>query len=108
MTRQYRTFQEMKVSHFRNHPEDLSSYLAISFEESKKDGDWSTFLVALRTAVETKGSMTDLANALGRSRPSLYKTLNENATPQLESIEAILEHLGCELSIRPLAKEKVK
>lgn len=103
MTRRYRTHEDASIEHFRNHPEEIGEYLAIAFDESKEDGDWRAFLIALRIAVETKSSMAEVAENLGRSRPSLYKTLSENGNPRLETVEAILREVGFELTVRPTA-----
>lgn len=96
-----RSFEEVTVEHFRRHPHEIPLYLDIAFRESKEDGNWEAFMLALRIAVEAKDGMTETARRLGKSRPSLYKTLSGKGNPKLDTVESILRSVGCRLTIEP-------
>jgi len=101
MADQLRSFEEATVEHFRNHPGEIAPYLDVALEESEKDGNWEAFLLALRIAVEATAGIGGGAEKLGRSRTSLYKTLSSRGNPRWATVEAILEQVGCRLSVQP-------
>lgn len=103
MKRKFRTFEEVTVEYYKHNPEQIPSYLKIAFEESERDGNRAAFLLALKIAVEASSGMAEFAKKLGKSRTSLYKTLSEKGNPLFETIDAILQQLGCRLTIQPMS-----
>jgi probable addiction module antidote protein len=53
---------------------------------------------ALSIAAKAKG-MTEVAQKVGVTRASLYKSLSENGNPRFETISRIVEALGCKLVV---------
>ena len=76
-------------------PEEAREYLNAALEDENPE----VFLLALKDIVDANSSMTQLAQATGRNRESLYKTLSEKGNPQLNSIRSILSNLGFKLAI---------
>ncbi len=67
-------------------------------EESVTSGDTSDFIHALNIAARAKG-MTEVANKVGVTRASLYKSLSEDGNPRFETISKIVNALGCHLAV---------
>lgn len=74
--------------------EDIREFL----KEVANTGDASDFIHALNIAARAKG-MTEVAKQAGVTRASLYKSLSENGNPRYETINKIVEALGCKLVV---------
>lgn len=92
-------FDDFLVNHLRNNPREIPLFLQEAFDQSKEDQNWAAFMISLRAAVEAKGGVTELAEQMGCSRTSLYKTLSQNGNPKLETTEKIMNYLGLKLTI---------
>jgi probable addiction module antidote protein len=108
MTPTYRTWEETQIEHFRKHPEQIPLLLNIGFEQAEKSGEWGAFLHALRTVAEAQGGLGVLAEKLGCSRTTLYRTLSSAGNPRLETLGAILRVFGLRLGVEPLPPAKAK
>lgn len=53
--KRYRTFDEVKEEHFRNHPDEIDGYITAIFEEYAEDKDIATLLASLRVISHIKG-----------------------------------------------------
>jgi len=73
---------------------DIKEFL----QELSSTGSYSDFLHGLATASKAKG-MTQVAQQAGVTRASLYKSLAEDGNPRFETINKIVEALGCKLAI---------
>ena len=74
--------------------EDIREFL----KEVANTGDSSDFIHALNIAARAKG-MTEVAKQAGVTRASLYKSLSETGNPRYETINKIVEALGCKLVV---------
>jgi probable addiction module antidote protein len=74
--------------------EEIAAYLDAALEE----GEPALFLVALGNVARARG-VTQLAEATGLNRESLYKMLSEQGNPEFQSIDKLLQALGLRLSI---------
>ena len=74
--------------------EDIKMFL----QEAAKNGNASEFVHALGPAARAK-SMTDIANKVGVSRTSLYKSLEEDSNPSFLTVSKVLEAVGCQWSV---------
>jgi probable addiction module antidote protein len=74
--------------------EEIAAYLNAALEE----GEPTLFLVALRNIARARG-MSELAEAAGLNRESLYKMLSEQGNPEFYSIDKLLQALGLRLSV---------
>ena len=104
----YRTWEETQVEHFQKHPEDIQHFVNFAFEEAEKAGDWGAFLDVIRTVAEAQGGLGRLAEKLGCSRTTLYRTLSSKGNPRLETLGAILRVFGLQLAVQPVAKAEGK
>ena len=73
---------------------DIKEFL----QELSSTGTYSDFIHGLSTASKAKG-MTEIAQQAGVTRASLYKSLSEDGNPRFETINKIVEALGCKLVI---------
>lgn len=94
--REYRTFDEVQEEHYRNHPEEIDSFLATAFEEYAKDGCTSALLAELRMIARVKG-VSDIARQTGISRKGIQKALSEQGNPEFQSISSIMQAMGYQL-----------
>lgn len=74
--------------------DDIREFLA----EASQSGDIKHLLHCLGIAARAKG-MTEVAKQAGVTRASLYKSLDENASPKLDTLVKVLDVFGCKLSI---------
>lgn len=77
-------------------PEGAAAFLADALET----GDAGYIQHALGVLARAKG-MTDIAEASGLGRESLYKALKEGAHPQFETVLKVVTALGLRLSATP-------
>ncbi|MDJ0579955.1 hypothetical protein [Crocosphaera sp.] len=79
--RKYRTFDQVEEEYYRQHPEEIESFLTVIFEEYAKNNDTGALLSALRMISRVKG-VTATAEAAGISRKGLQKAFpNQLSAP---------------------------
>ena len=94
--REYRTFDEVQEEYYKNHPEEIDSFLATAFEEYSKDGCTPALLAELRMIARVKG-VSDIARQSGISRKGIQKALSEQGNPEFQSINSIMKAMGYQL-----------
>jgi probable addiction module antidote protein len=92
----YRTFEQVEEEYYREHPEEIDSFLTVVFEEYAKDNDTGALLSALRMISRVKG-VTATAEAAGMSQKVLQKALSEQGNLLFENVNAILYAMGYQL-----------
>ena len=97
--RKFRTFDEIMVEHYRNHPRELKGYLSVALEEYQKDGDEKAFLSSLSMAARVHGGFSKLSKATGLNRENLYRALSKRSDPRLSTVMQVLNTLGFSLKI---------
>ncbi|WP_022957250.1 addiction module antidote protein [Spongiibacter tropicus] len=82
--------------------EDIAEYLSMVLE----DGDTNELIRAVGYVAKARG-MTQIAQASGLGRESLYKALRVGAKPQFETISKVLGAMGVGLKVvaTPIAKQ---
>ena len=80
-------------SHLKS-DEDIRGFL----QEVANTGDTSDFIHALGIAARAKG-MTQVAKKAGVTRASLYKSLSEDGNPGFDTINKVVDALGCKIAI---------
>jgi probable addiction module antidote protein len=98
----YRTFNEVEESYFRDHPEEIDDYINLIFEEYAEDGNTGALLSSLRVLSRVKG-VSKIAEESGLSRKGVQKALSENGNPALSSINAIMRAMGYRLTPQKLS-----
>ena len=74
--------------------EDIKEFL----QELARTGTYSDLMHGIATAAKAKG-MTKVAKQAGVTRASLYKSLSEGGNPRFETINKVIEALGCKIAI---------
>ncbi len=92
--------KDYDVSDHLRTPEEMAAYLEACIAEA--DGDTSFVVKALGDIARAKG-MTQIAEATGLGRESLYKALSAEGNPQFDTIVRVAKALGLEISVRPAA-----
>ncbi len=82
------------IAEYLNSDEDIRGFL----QEVAGTGNTEDFIHALNIAARAKG-MTEVAKKAGVSRASLYKSLSENGNPRFETVNRIIDALGCKIAI---------
>lgn len=73
-----------------------AGYLNAALEE----GDKELFLIALRNVSKARlGGMSQLAEATGLNRESLYRMLSGKGNPELKSLDRLLHALGLKITV---------
>ncbi len=84
----------LRIEDYLKTDEDIKEFL----QELSSTGTYSDFIHGLFTASKAKG-MTEIAQRVGVTRDNLYKSLSEDGNPKFETINKIVEALGCKLVI---------
>jgi probable addiction module antidote protein len=90
------TVSRWDTAEFLNSREDIDAYLQVAFE----NGDARQITKALGNVAKAQG-MTDIAKKTGLTREHLYTSLSDNGNPTLQTLTAIINTLGYQLSITP-------
>ena len=77
-------------------------YLDVALEEYQEDGDTPFFLLGLQNVIEARGGVSEVAEKIGIAPQVLSDVLSSEKAPQLDTLNTILQGLGCRLSIQPL------
>ncbi len=97
----YRTFNQVEESYFRDHPEEIDDFINLIFEAYAEDGNTGVLLSSLRVLSRVKG-VSKIAAESGLSRKGVQKALSENGNPALSSINAIMHAMGYRLTPQKL------
>ena len=98
-----RSLQEYLEEYYREHPEEIDSFVQEQFDEYAQDGDLGALLSALRIISRVKG-VTATAESANLSRKGLQKALSENGNPRFESVNVILHAMGYRLTAQPVVQ----
>lgn len=77
---------------------DIVDYLKIWME----DGSPQEIARAIGDVARSKG-MSEIARKSGLGRQALYNALSDNGNPTLETLTAVLDGLGLQLTVQPKA-----
>ena len=100
--REYRTWEEILMERFTSDWEEAIGYLDVALEEYQEDGDTPFFLLGLQNVVEARGGVSAVAKKIGIAPQVLSDVLSSEKAPRLDTLNTILQGLGCRLSIQPL------
>jgi probable addiction module antidote protein len=78
-------------------PSYAVEYLRAALEDDEEGAD-AVFLLALRDVAQAN-RMTQVAEATGLNRESLYKMLSGRGNPGIHSLKAVLNAVGLRLSV---------
>ena len=95
-----RNFHEYNIEKLKN-PEEASLYLSDALLDFEHDNDAHAFLKALKDVTDAQGGIGELAKKTNLNRQNLYKVLSAKRQPKIETLGAILDGLGFQLSIIP-------
>ncbi|QRE74485.1 addiction module antidote protein [Methylobacterium aquaticum] len=86
-------------------PHDTAEHLrtdedvALYIEAVLEDGDPALIRDAIGIVARARG-MSQIAREAGLSRESLYKALSQTGNPSFETVRAVLQALGLQLSVK--------
>jgi len=88
------TTKKFDASEYLDSPEMITEYLQVMLEENGIEG----FQRALGDVAKARG-MSEIARQTDLSRQNLYKALAPGSAPKFETIQKVVEALGCKLSV---------
>jgi DNA-binding phage protein len=100
--REYRTWEEILMERFTSDWEEAIGYLDVALEEYQEDGDTPFFLLGLQNVIEARGGVSEVAKKIDIAPQCLSDVLSSEEAPRLDTLNTILQALGCRLSIQPL------
>ena len=100
--REYRTWEEILMERFTSDWEEAIGYLDVALEEYQEDGDTTFFLLGLQNVIEARGGVLKVAEKIGIAPQVLSDLLSSKKAPRLDTLNTILQGLGCRLSIQPV------
>ncbi len=100
--REYRTFDEVTEEYYRDHLDEIDSFLVTAFEEYAKAGCTPALLFSsLRMIARIKG-VSALADQSDITRNGIQKALSEKAKPRFDTINAIVQAMGYGITLRKM------
>jgi probable addiction module antidote protein len=81
-------------------PEFAAEYLKAAFEEATDDTGQKVLLVAIRHIAQARG-IASVARAAGIKRESLSRALSPRGNPRLDTLCAIVQAMGLQLTVEP-------
>lgn len=84
------------MAKYLDSPEAIAEYLTIVLEENDPDA----LIDALGTVARARG-MSEIAEASGLGRESLYKSLRADAQPRFDTVQRVMAALGLKLTVEP-------
>ena len=99
--RKTRTFSEYLMEVLADREEAIGFIQAL-LEEYHAFGSTTALLHGLRTTVEAQGGVPELAKQTNIPPEILSKALDNNGTPQIDTLGTIPKAFGCRLSIKRL------
>ena len=100
--RKLRTLHEFLMERFAADSEEAIGYLDVALEEYQEDGDTPFFLLGLQHVIEAWGGVSEVSKRIGIAPQVLSDVLSSEEAPRLDTLNTILQELGCRLSIQPL------
>ena len=97
-TRNYRHDQLRRLSS----PRYASKYLKAALD----DGDTEGFLLALRNVVDASQNRSSVARKSRISRQHLYRLLDGEGNPTLNTLKAVLSSVGLDINFQPEHAER--
>ena len=104
--RKYRSINEIDEAYYCDSPEEIDGYLNTAFEEYAKDGCTSALLSSLRMIARVKG-VSLLAEQSGITRNGIQKALAENAKPEFDTINSIINAMGYGITLQRLERNGI-
>ena len=105
--RKLRTLHEFLMERFAADSEEAIEYLDVALEEYQEDGDTLFFLLGLQQVIEAQGGVSEVAKKIGIAPQVLSDVLSSEKAPRLDTLNTILQALGCRLSIAPLKDSSI-
>ena len=87
------TIKLFDIATHLNTETDIQTFMS----ETAQHGDSTDFIHALGIAARARG-MSEIARQTGLSRASLYKSLNETASPKFDTVYRVCQALGMRLT----------
>jgi probable addiction module antidote protein len=88
------TTRKWDTSEHLDSPEMIREYLAAALEQ----GDSALLIEALGNVAKAQG-MSEIARKTHLSRQNLYKALAAGSSPKFDTIQKVIEALGCKLAV---------
>jgi probable addiction module antidote protein len=88
------TTRKWDTSEHLDSPEMIREYLAAALEQ----GDSELLIEALGNVAKAQG-MSEIARKTHLSRQNLYKALSPGSSPKFDTIQKVIEALGCKLAV---------
>ena len=104
--RKLRTWREYLIKRLASDRDRASGYLQASLEDYQIHGNASVFLLALQTVVESQGGISEIAKQTDITPKTLSEMLASDVLPEIGTLAAVLNALGCQISIEPIESAK--
>lgn len=97
MPKRTRDYEADLLQRLRDDPGYAVLYLRAALDDEEEHAE-ATFLLALRDVAKAH-RVSDVAEATGLNRETLYRTLSQSGNPSLASLRSVLKAVGMKLSI---------
>ena len=91
------------VAEYLDSPEMIAAYLNEAFDS----GDMKFIAAAIGDVARAKG-MTEISEATGIARTSLYQSFDGKTKPEFDTVRKVLDSLGVKISVKPKQEKKKK
>ena len=102
--RELRTWHEILIADLTANRAEAIDYLDVSLQEYQTEGDILFFLKGLRNIIEALGGVSEIAKKTNIEPEVLLEVLSSDDAPRIDTLNAIINALGCRLSIETIEK----
>lgn len=100
--KELRTWHEILIADLAANRAEAIDYFDVSLQEYQADGDLMFFLKGLRNIIEVLGGVSEIAKQTNIEPEALREILSSDDAPGIDTLNAIINALGCRLSVEPI------
>lgn len=104
--REMRDWREYLIERLAADPEEAIGFLQAVMEDYQIFGNSAAVMSAVQAVIESQGGVEKVAKRTAMAPETLAKILSSEEAPRIDALAAVLNTLGCRLSIEPLKDDE--
>ena len=104
--REMRDWREYLIERLAADPEEAIGFLQAVMEDYQIFGNSAAVMSAVQAVIESQGGVEKVAKRTTMAPETLAKILPSEEAPRIDALAAVLNALGCRLTIAPLKDDK--
>ena len=102
----YRKWRDILIEQLAADPTAAIGFLQAVMEDYQIFGNPAAVVSAVQAVIESQGGVAEVAKGTAMAPETLAKILSSEEAPRIDALAAVLNALGCRLSIEPLKNDE--